>query len=64
MGRAPALLNPGSIAERQPRLAPSIVGAVEAVLADRLAAQGRRADQDRGEVVGRLRAAEFVAHRL
>ena len=45
------------VAERQPGVAARIVGAVEAVLADRLAAERRRADQDRGDVVGRLRVA-------
>src|SRR5438874_10591949 len=53
-----------SIAERQAGVAPRIVRAVEAVLAHRLAAQRRRADQDRREVVRRLRVAELVTHAL
>ncbi|AEK61998.1 hypothetical protein CFU_2168 [Collimonas fungivorans Ter331] len=50
-----------SITQRKPRVAAWIVGAVETVLADRLAAQRRRPDQDRGDMVERLRHGELLA---
>src|SRR5664280_1391683 len=43
-----------SVTERQPRVATRIVGAVETVASDRLAAELRRTGQDRLHVVGRM----------
>src|ERR1017187_8328943 len=50
-----------SVARVHPGVAPWIVGAVETVVAHRLPAQRRRADEDRGEMVRGLRAREFLA---
>jgi hypothetical protein len=50
-----------SVAQGQAAVAARVIGAVEAVLAHRLAAQRGRADQHGGQVVGRLRRPELVA---
>ena len=46
---------------RQPGVAARIVGAVEAIVADRLAGERWRADDDDRQMVGRLRRTELVA---
>ena len=53
-----------SVTQGQPCVAARVIGAVEAVLAQGLAAQRWRANQDRRDMVRRLRVAELVAHCL
>src|SRR6266567_8259103 len=50
-----------SVAGSQPGVAARVVCPIEAVVADRLARERRRADDDDCQMVGRLRWAELVA---
>jgi hypothetical protein len=49
------------VPRRQPRVPPRIIRAIKPVIPDRLSRQRWRADDDDGEMVGRLRRAEDVA---